>query len=82
MREKERAHKARRGGTRRIKVAPGASVIKLLAAAVEKNVRAGAGLISVNGFPRRDFRMMPVLVPPRGRGLAPLLGGLRTTKRG
>jgi hypothetical protein len=43
---------------------PGVSAIQLLAAAVERRIRAGAGLISLEHFPRPDYRMMAALVHP------------------
>jgi hypothetical protein len=81
MKDKVRENRAPRAGTVRISVTPGASSIKLLAAAVEKSVRAGAGLISSRDFLWPDYRLTPALVHPSGKGLAPVSGHSRPSRR-
>ncbi len=66
----------------RLGLRPGLAVNQLLAAAVEKSVRAGAGLISSKHFLWPDFRMMPALVHPEGKALLPLPGRVRAPRRG
>lgn len=82
MKDKERENRAPKPGTVRISVTPGASSIKLLAAAVEKSVRAGAGLISSRDFLWPDYWLMPALVHPSGKGLATVPGRGRSSRRG
>lgn len=82
MKDQGHEKKARKPGTVRISVTPGASSIKLLAAAVEKSVRAGAGLISSRDFLWPDYRLTPALVHPSGKGLAPVPGRSRPSRRG
>ncbi|HVP91610.1 MAG TPA: hypothetical protein VMS75_10400 [Terriglobales bacterium] len=55
----------------RLGLRPGVPAIQLLAAAVEKSIRAGAGLISSRHFVWPDFRMMPALVHPSGKAVTP-----------
>lgn len=74
--------RAPRLGTVPISVTPGTSSIKLLAAAVEKSVRAGAGLISSRDFLWPDYRLTPALVHPSGDGLANVPGRGRSSRRG
>ena len=65
----------------RLGLRPGVSAIQLLAAAMEKSVRAGAGLISSKHFLWPDFRMMPALVHPSGKALTPLQARGRSPRR-
>jgi hypothetical protein len=58
-------------GIVRISLKPGTSAIQLLAMAMEKSIRTGAGLISVKHFFWRDYLMLPALVHPSGKALAP-----------
>ena len=82
MKVEGREKKAPKQGTVRVSVTPGASSIKLLAAAVEKRVRAGAGLISSRHFLWPDYRLTPALAHPRGKSLAPALMRGRAPRRG
>ncbi len=59
-----------RMGMLKISVKPGLPAIQLMAAAITKKIRAGAGLISLEHFPGADGRMAPALVHPAGRGMA------------
>ncbi len=74
MKENEIGNKAPRREVVRISLAPGASWIKLLAAAVEKSIRSGAGLVSLEHFPRADYRLTPVLVQSSGKFFTPPAG--------
>jgi hypothetical protein len=56
-------------GNLRISLKPGTSAIQLLAASLDKRVRAGDGRISVKLFLWPDYRMMPALVHPGGKAL-------------
>jgi hypothetical protein len=58
----------------RISLNPGTSPILLLAAAVERKIRAGAGLISMKHFLWPEFGTLPVELHPGGRPVAPDLG--------
>jgi hypothetical protein len=53
---------------------PGASPILLLAAAVERKIRAGAGLISTKYFVWPEFGTLDAELHPGGRGVAPVFG--------
>jgi hypothetical protein len=57
-------------GTVRISLNPGTSAILLLAAAVERKIRAGAGRISMKHFLWPDLRTLPAQVHPSGRAMA------------
>jgi hypothetical protein len=57
-------------GAIRIALKPGTPAIVLLATAVEKRIRAGAGRISIKHFVWPDFRMLPALVHPSGKGVS------------
>jgi hypothetical protein len=67
----------------RIALSPGTSAILLLAAAVDRKIRAGAGRISVKHFLwpdlRTDLRTLPALVHPSGRAMAPIFARGRRT---
>ncbi len=65
----------------RLGLRPGVPAFQLLAAAMEKSVRAGAGLISSRHFVWPDFRMMPALVHPAGKALTPLQARGRSPRR-
>ena len=67
---KERDDNAPQTGSFSISLKPGTSAIHLLAAAVEKRIRAGAGRISVKHFLWPDYRMLPALAHPAGKGFA------------
>jgi len=81
MKVEEREKRAPKRGTVRISMTPGDSSIKLLAAAMEKSVRGGAGLISSRHFLWPDYRMMPALVHPSGKGMACVPGRNRSSRR-
>lgn len=66
----------------RLGLRPGVPAFQLLAAAMKKSVRAGAGLISSRHFIWPDFRMMPALVHPEGKALLPVPGRVRAPRRG
>ena len=67
---KDQNDKARGTGNLRLSVNPGTSSIQLLAAAGDKRIRAGGGLISVKHFLWPDYRMLPALAHPSGKSLA------------
>jgi len=56
-------------GHLRLALIPGDSAVQLVAAALEKRVRAGGGRISVKHFLWPDYRMLPALVHPSGKAL-------------
>ena len=57
-------------GHLRLAVNPGLSSVQVLAAALEKRVRAGGGRISMKHFLWPDYRMLPALFHPSGKALA------------
>ena len=69
-------------GMLQISVKPGLPAIQLMAAAITKKIRAGAGLMSLEHFPGPDRRLEPAFVHPAGRGLARLSGRGRAPRRG
>ncbi|MGA2531639.1 MAG: hypothetical protein ABSG19_01240 [Candidatus Aminicenantales bacterium] len=75
-------HRASRPNAVRVSLTPGTSVLGLMAAAVEKKVRAGAGLISSRDFLWPDYRLTPALVHPSGDGSAHVPGRGRSSRRG
>jgi hypothetical protein len=58
-------------GPVRISLKPGTPAIFLLAAAVERKIRAGAGRVSVKYFLWPDFRTLPAHIHTGGRATAP-----------
>ena len=67
---KDQNDKTPGAGKVHIALKPGTSSIQLLAAARERRVRAGGGLISVKHFLWPEYRMLPALVHPGGKSLA------------
>jgi hypothetical protein len=65
MRNEKR--RARRPIAVLVSLTPGTSVLGLMAAAIEKKVRAGAGLISVSQFLWPDHQSLPAFVHPAGK---------------
>ncbi|MGZ7046375.1 MAG: hypothetical protein ACXVJK_08625 [Candidatus Aminicenantales bacterium] len=58
---------ARRPNAVRVSLTPGTSVLGLIAAGIEKRVRAGAGLISVSQFLWPDNQRLPALAHTGGK---------------
>jgi len=67
---KDKNDKVPGSGNLRLSVNPGTSSIQLLAAAGEKRIRAGGGLISVKHFLWPDHRLLPALAHPAGKAVA------------
>jgi hypothetical protein len=61
----------------RISLKPGTSAIFLLAAAVERKIRAGAGRISMKHFLWPDFRTLPAQIHTGGQAMAPVFARRR-----
>ncbi len=59
-----------RMGMLKISVKPGLPAIQLMATAITKKIRAGAGRISLEHFPSADGRLAPALVHRAGRSQA------------
>jgi len=69
----ERDHNIPRTAAVRISINPGTSPILLLAAAAERKIREGAGLISIKYFLWPEFGTLPAQLHPGGRAVAPNL---------
>jgi hypothetical protein len=61
---------------------PGRSAIQLVATAIENKVRSGASRVSMKYFVWPDYRVIPALVHPGGKGYGPQILRSRPSRRG